>query len=96
VQETRQQRRYSVSGDKRVKNKKIKAINISEDPCEELLANLTPQQKEEIRQNVLEGIAEADRGEYTEYVGRAGLKQLAEDIKARGRERLLAKQTVHK
>ena len=67
MQETRQQRRYSVSGDKRVKNKKIKAINISEDPSEELLANFTPEQKEEIWQNVLEGIAEIERGKYTEY-----------------------------
>jgi hypothetical protein len=78
-----------------VKNKKIKAIKISEDPGEELLANLTPQQKEEIRQNVLEGIAEIERGEYTEYVGRAGLKQLAENIKRRGREQLLAQGIVH-
>ncbi|MGD0547407.1 MAG: hypothetical protein ABR991_06210 [Terracidiphilus sp.] len=43
----------------------------------------------------MQGIAETDRGEYTEYVGRAGLKQLAEDIKRRGRERLLAQQIVH-
>jgi hypothetical protein len=50
-----------------VKNKKIKAINISEDPSEELLANFTPEQKEEIWQNVLEGIAEIERGKYTEY-----------------------------
>ena len=78
-----------------MKNNKIKAIKISEDPGEDLLANLTPKQKEEIRQNVLEGIAEIERGEYTEYVGRAGLKQLAEDIKRRGRELLLAQGIVH-
>jgi hypothetical protein len=65
--DTRQQRRYSVSGDRQMKNKKIKAIKISIDPGEELLADLTPQQKEEIRQNVLEGIAEIERGKYTEY-----------------------------
>jgi hypothetical protein len=79
-----------------MKNKKIKAIKISKDPGEDLLANLSPQQKEEIRRNVLEGIAEIERGEYTEYVGRAGLKQLAEDICRRGRERLLAQGIVHK
>jgi hypothetical protein len=55
------------------------------------LANLTPLEVEGIRRRVLEGIAEEERGEYTEYVGRAGLKQLADDIKARGRERLLAR-----
>ena len=78
-----------------MKNKKIKAIKISIDPGEELLADLTPQQKEEIRQNVLEGIAEIERGDYTEYVGRAGLKQLTEDICRRGRERLIAQGIVH-
>jgi hypothetical protein len=76
-------------------NKKIKVINISEDPGEELLANLTPKQNEEGRRNVLEGIAEIERGEYTEYVGRAGLKQLAENINRRGRERLIAQGIVH-
>ena len=78
-----------------MKNKNTKAIKISEAPGEELLANLSPKQKEEIWQKVLEGIAEIERGEYTEYVGRAGLKQLAEDIKRRGRERLLAQGIVH-
>jgi hypothetical protein len=46
-----------------------------------------------IRQHVLDGIAEVERGEYTEYVGRAGLKQLVKDIKTRGRERLLSLKT---
>lgn len=71
------------------------AHELSEDPDDELQASLTPIQREEIRQCILEGIAEIERGEYTEYVGRAGLKQLAEDIKRRGRERLLAQGIVH-
>ena len=47
------------------------AIHTAEDPGEDLLANLTPQQKEEIRRRVLEGIAEIERGE-NEYGGCAG------------------------
>jgi hypothetical protein len=30
-----------------------------------------------------------DRGEYADYVGREGMKQLAADVVTRGRERLL-------
>jgi hypothetical protein len=74
-----------------MKEEKIMAFDDAECSNENLLANLTPEEREEIRQQVLEAIAEADRGEYTEYVGRAGLKQLFEEVKARGRERLLAR-----
>ena len=66
---------------------------MAEHSADDLLASLTTDQIEGIRQRVLEGIAEAERGEYTEYIGRAGLKQLVENIKARGRERLLSLKT---
>ena len=68
-------------------------LQFSDHSGDELLSNLTPLQTEDIRQRVLDSIAEEERGEYTEYVGRAGLKQLTNDIKARGRERLLSLKT---
>ena len=68
-------------------------LQFSDHSGDELLASLTPDEIEGIRQRVLEGIAEEERGEYTEYVGRAGLKQLTNDIHARGRERLLSLKT---
>jgi hypothetical protein len=74
-----------------MQEKNLTALDRAADPGDDLLANLSPQQLEEIRLSVLEGIAEIERGEYTEYVGRAGLKQLTADVKARGRERLRAK-----
>jgi hypothetical protein len=58
-----------------------------EDPVPEF----TPDQLEEIRQQVQEGIADIDRGEFTDYVGRAAIRRLAEDVKSRGRERLMSK-----
>jgi len=73
-----------------MQDKNLAAFDNAGAPGGDLLANLTPQQREEIRRRLLEGIAETDRGDYTEYVGRAGLKQLFENIKARGRERLRA------
>jgi hypothetical protein len=69
------------------------AAEMAEHSADNPLANLTPEQVASIRQRVLEGIAEEERGEYTEYVGRAGLKQLVEDIKARGHERMLSLKT---
>lgn len=71
----------------------LTAMELVEHSVDELLANLTPEQVEDARLGVLEGIAEIESGEFTEYVGREGLKQLAEDIKARGRERLLSGKT---
>ena len=51
-------------------------------------ASLSPDEVEEIRRKVQQGIASIEAGRYTEYEGREGLKKLASDIKARGRARL--------
>ena len=45
-------------------------------------------EKERIRKRVLQSLAEIDRGEYTEYVGREGLDKLASEIKEKGRRKL--------
>lgn len=37
---------------------------------------------------IREGFAAIERGEYTDYVGREGLKQLAASVKERGRKKL--------
>jgi hypothetical protein len=41
-----------------------------------------------IRQLVRAGVKDIDEGNFVECKGRAGLKQLAADVKARGRKRL--------
>lgn len=48
-------------------------------------ASLSPDEVEEIRCKVQEGIADLEAGRYTEYEGHKGMKKLALDIKARGR-----------
>jgi hypothetical protein len=57
------------------------------------MAHREPSELQSIRLKVLEGLADIERGEFTEYVGRAGLKLLSEDIVARGRERLALPKT---
>jgi hypothetical protein len=71
-----------------MENADFAAIEMGHHSADELGANLTPAEAQGIRERVLRGIAEIERGQFTEYVGRAGLKQLAEDIKARGRDKL--------
>jgi len=65
-----------------------RALRLANPTVEDVLTDLTAIQTEGIRRRVLESIAEIERGEYTEYEGRAGLEALAADVVARGRERL--------
>ncbi len=44
-----------------------------------------------LRLEIAESDAQFERGEFTEYKGEKGLKQLSDEIKASGRERLLRK-----
>jgi hypothetical protein len=48
-----------------------------------------------IRHRVLAGIESIERDEYKEYEGREGLKKLAEEVKARGRQRLAQNASDH-
>jgi antitoxin ParD1/3/4 len=65
-----------------------RALRIAAPTVEDVLTDFTAAQTEAIRRRVLESIGELERGEYTEYEGRAGLDALAADVVARGRERL--------
>ena len=64
------------------------AAEMADHSADDLLASLTPEQVASIRQRVMEGIAEIERGEYTVYEGRAGLAKLSAGVKARGRKLL--------
>ena len=55
---------------------------------EDILSDMTTLQVAAIRERVLAGIAESERGEYTEYEGREGMSRLAAELKAEGRARL--------
>jgi antitoxin ParD1/3/4 len=65
-----------------------RAQRLAAPTVEDMLTDFTAIQIEGIRRRVLEGIAEDERGEYTEYEGREGLAKLAADVKARGRKLL--------
>lgn len=63
-------------------------MRLASPTVEDILTDLTAIQIEGIRKRVLEGIAEVERGEYEDYEGREGLKNLFAGVKARGRRML--------
>lgn len=66
-----------------------RAARLAQPTAEDVLTDLTAIQVEAIRRRVLQGIAEIEHGEYTEYEGGEGLRRLAAEIKAEGRRVLL-------
>jgi antitoxin ParD1/3/4 len=73
---------------RRMEDADQRALRMGAPTVEDVLTDLTAIQTDGIRRRVLESIAEMERGEYTEYEGRAGLAQLTAGIKARGRRML--------
>lgn len=72
---------------RRMEQDDIRAERLVQPTIEDLLTDLTTIQLEGIRKRVLDSIEQMDRGEYSEYEGRAGIEQLAADVVTRGRER---------
>lgn len=62
-----------------------RTLRLAKPTAEDILTDLTELQLDDIRHRVRAGIEAIAAGEYTEYEGRAGLEQLAEGVKARGR-----------
>jgi antitoxin ParD1/3/4 len=75
---------------RRMEDEDARAVRLAKPTAEDILADLTAHQVEGIRKRVRESIASIERGEYTEYEGQAGLKTLADSVKAAGRKRLAA------
>jgi antitoxin ParD1/3/4 len=65
-----------------------RALRLANPTVEDVLTDLEADQIESIRQRVRAGIAAIERGEFTEYEGRAGLAALTAGVKARGRKLL--------
>lgn len=76
---------------RRMEEEDARALRLAKPTAEDLLADLTDQQIEAIRRRVRQGLAEIRSGQFREYEGRAGLRQLADRVKARGRAPLAAK-----
>jgi antitoxin ParD1/3/4 len=73
---------------RRMEQEDAKSIHLAHPTAEALLADLSGQQLEAIRQRVREGMRAIESGKFTSYEGFAGLHELASKIKARGRKRL--------
>jgi antitoxin ParD1/3/4 len=73
---------------RRMQEEEARILRLAEPTAEDVLADLTQSQLDAIRKRVLDGITDIEAGNYTVYEGREGLKQLAGNIKARGRKLL--------
>lgn len=73
---------------RRMEDEDERALRLAKPTVEDILAELSEQQLAGIRQRVLAGIEALESGNYTEYEGRDGLKSLADEVKARGRQQL--------
>ena len=73
---------------RRMEDEDARAVRLARPTAEDILADLTGQQLEDIRRRVRAGIESIERGDYMEYDGRDGLRKLADEVKARGRRRL--------
>jgi len=73
---------------RRMEDEDARAVRLAKPSAEDILTDLTEQQIDGIRQRVRASIEAVEAGEYTEYEGRAGLKKLADGVKARGRKLL--------
>ncbi len=76
---------------RRMEDEDARAVRLAIPTVEDVVADLTADQIEGIRQRVRAGIESIEAGEFRVYEGRDGLKRLAEGAKARGR-RLLAQE----
>ena len=76
---------------RRMEDEDDKAIRLARPTAEDLVSDLTGRQLEDIRQQVRASIDSIGAGESTECEGRAGLRMLADEVKARGRRRFARK-----
>ena len=77
---------------RRMEDQESRDIRLAKPAAEDVIADLTEQQVESIRHRVRTSVEAVEHGEYVDYVGREGLKELAAGVKTRGR-RLLAQET---
>jgi len=77
---------------RRMEDQESRDIRLAKPAAEDVIADLTEQQVESIRHRVRTSVEAVEHGEYVDYVGREGLKELAAGVKARGRG-VLARET---
>ena len=73
---------------RRMEEEDARAMRLAKPTAEDILADLTAEQLDGIRQRVRGGIASMEAGRFKEYEDNDGLKEFAEGVKARGRKTL--------
>jgi antitoxin ParD1/3/4 len=73
---------------RRMQEEELREARLARLAADETLDELTDADKASIRQRAQAGFAAIERGEYTDYVGRAGLGHLGAGVKSRGRKLL--------
>ena len=74
---------------RRMEDEDARTLRLANPSAEDILSDLTGRQLESIRQRVRSGIDSIEAGEFKQYKGREGLKELADEVKARGRRLLV-------
>jgi antitoxin ParD1/3/4 len=73
---------------RRMEDDDARTVRLAKPSAEDILANFTEEQLDDIRLRVRAGIEDLEAGRFVEYEGREGLRKLAQEVKARGRKRL--------
>jgi antitoxin ParD1/3/4 len=74
---------------RRMEDEDERTLRLANPSAEDILSDLTGRQLESIRQRVRSSIDSIEAGEFKQYKGREGLKELADEVKARGRRLLV-------
>ena len=74
---------------RRMEDEDARTLRLANPSAEDILSDLTGRQLESIRQRVRSSIDSIEAGEFKQYKGREGLKELADEVKARGRRLLV-------
>lgn len=73
---------------RRMQEDEAREAKLARQSAGDVVALLTATELRPLNQRVREGFAAIECGEYTDYVGREGLEQLAANVKASGRKKL--------
>jgi len=76
---------------RRMEDEDRRILRLAKPTVEDVLTNLDEDQLHGIRQSVLAGIEAIERGEFVEYDGVEGLRELAATVKARARKAIRQK-----
>ncbi|OLB27441.1 MAG: hypothetical protein AUH13_23735 [Acidobacteria bacterium 13_2_20CM_58_27] len=76
---------------RRMEDDDARVLRLAKPTAEDVLADLTEDQLDGIRQRVRASIESIGAGRFVEYEGRQGLRKLADRTKARGRKLLARK-----